>query len=59
MESTNKADESSVHQQESENIEQATECQSYFGMPTSSKKTSLLVSICVCIFLLTSIEVRR
>ncbi|XP_050287007.1 uncharacterized protein LOC126725978 isoform X3 [Quercus robur] len=43
MESTDKADESSVPQQESENIEQATECQSYFGMPTSSKKTSLLV----------------
>ncbi|XP_030971818.1 transcription factor IIIB 90 kDa subunit-like isoform X2 [Quercus lobata] len=43
MESTNKADESSVPQQESENIEQASECQSYFGMPTSSKKTSLLV----------------
>ncbi|KAL0010148.1 hypothetical protein SO802_005256 [Lithocarpus litseifolius] len=43
MESTNKADESSVPQQESENIEQVTECQSYFGMPTSSKKTSLLV----------------
>ncbi|XP_023894352.1 uncharacterized protein LOC112006300 isoform X5 [Quercus suber] len=42
-ESTNKADESRVPQQESENIEQATECQSYFGMPTSSKKTSLLV----------------
>ena len=59
MESTNKADESTVPQQESENIEQVTECQSYFGMPTSSKKTSLLVCICVCIFLLTSIEVRR
>ena len=37
MESTNKADESTVPQQESENIEQVTECQSYFGMPTVKK----------------------
>lgn len=42
MESTNKADESSVPQQESENIEQVTECQPYFGMPTSSKKNFLI-----------------
>ena len=49
MESTNKADESSVHQQESENIEQATECQSYFGMPTSSKK-NFLIGLYLCLY---------